>query len=138
MEKDCIFCKIANGEIPSYKIYEDDNFLSFMDVNPMSFGHCLIIPKDHYENIYEMPEDLLSKLFPIVKKIAVRLKEVTGCDGMNIFQNNGLAGNQTVFHYHVHIRPRYNNDNLIPSIPTHELTEEERNKILKGFEDFTI
>lgn len=136
MSEDCVFCKISNNEIPVKKLYENDEFICFLDANPNTLGHCLVIPKKHYENIYEIPEDVLARLIVLVKKIAIKLKQVTKCDGMNIFQNNELAGNQTVFHYHCHIRPRYITDNIKPCYPTIIPTEEEKEALVKGFEDF--
>lgn len=104
---DCIFCKIVKGEIHSYKIYEDDDVYAFLDINPVSRGHTLVVPKEHYADIFEIPEDLLSKVNIVVKKLSSRIKERLECDGINILQNNGSCAGQTVLHYHVHIQPVY-------------------------------
>ena len=113
---DCIFCKIAAGEIPSYTIYEDDDFKVFLDVNPATKGHALIVPKTHYANIYEIDEEIAAKAMKIAKKLATKMTEVLKCDGFNLLQNNNEAAGQTVFHFHMHLIPRYldskNNDIL--------------------------
>lgn len=109
---DCIFCKIANGEIPSKTLYEDDSFRVILDISPASKGHAIILPKNHAANLYELPEEDASKILLVAKKVATALKDVLHCDGMNILQNNGEAAGQTVFHLHVHLIPRYENDNV--------------------------
>ena len=107
---DCIFCKLAGGEIPTATLYEDDDFRIILDAGPATKGHCLILPKGHYANIYELPDELASKVFVLAKKTAARLQKALGCDGMNIVQNNGTAAGQTVFHFHMHLIPRYKGD----------------------------
>ena len=109
-DPECIFCKIAGGEIPSTTIYEDDDFRVIFDISPASFGHALILPKEHYANVYELGDDEASKLFVVAKKVATAIKEETGCDGINILQNNGEIAGQTIFHFHTHIIPRYKGD----------------------------
>lgn len=109
---DCIFCKIANGEIPSTTVYEDNDFRVIQDINPANLGHCLILPKTHAANIYEMNEELTGKAFTLAKKIAAAVRKATGCDGVNILQNNGEAAGQTVFHFHIHIIPRFKSDDV--------------------------
>ena len=104
---DCIFCKIAAGEIPSTTLYENEEFRIILDVGPASRGHALILPKAHYANLYEMPEDLLSRAFALAKSFGAKLVSALGADGLNIVQNNGQAAGQTVFHFHVHMIPRY-------------------------------
>lgn len=104
---DCIFCMLANGEIPTATLYEDGEFRVIMDANPATKGHCLILPKAHYANIYEMPEDLTGRAFVLAKRMAGRLTEALGCDGFNLVQNNGEEAGQTVFHFHIHLIPRY-------------------------------
>lgn len=106
---DCIFCKIIAGEIPSYTIYEDDDFRVFLDVNPASKGHALIVPKVHYANLYDIDEEVVAKAMKLAKKLAIRMTDVLGCDGFNILQNNNEAAGQTVFHFHIHLIPRYKN-----------------------------
>ena len=107
---DCIFCKIINGEIPSYTIYEDENVKAFLDVNPISNGHTLVIPKKHIENLYEMDIEDLKNIELASKKVAEILKEKLGCPGVTRVQNNEYG--QDVKHYHMHLIPRYENDNL--------------------------
>ena len=109
---DCVFCKIISGEIPCYKVYEDEDFLAFLDIYPVNMGHTLVIPKGHFENIFSLPDDVASKYFVVVKKIASVVKEVMNADGINIGMNNLSAAGQVVFHSHIHIIPRYKNDGL--------------------------
>lgn len=108
----CIFCKIAAGEIPSATIYEDADFRVILDIEPASKGHALILPKEHYANLYELPEELAAKAMVVAKKVITKMTEIVGCDGYNILQNNGEAAGQTVFHYHVHLIPRYKEDDV--------------------------
>lgn len=110
MKDDCIFCKLANGVFATNSIYEDEDFNVILDAGPATKGHALILPKEHYANIYEMPEDLLAKVMILAKKQAVHMTEKLGCDGFNIVQNNGETAGQTVFHYHLHLIPRYADD----------------------------
>ena len=112
MKNDCIFCAIAAGEIPCFKIYEDDMTLAYLDINPFSEGHALVIPKIHAADISEIEEDALAALILRVKKVASHLKEALPCDGFNILQNNGEAAGQTVRHIHFHIVPRRKGDAL--------------------------
>lgn len=109
---DCIFCKIAQGEIPSKTLFENEDFRVIFDISPASKGHVIILPKVHAANIYELPEELVGKAFILAKKVATVLKEVLQCDGINIVQNNGEAAGQTVFHLHVHVIPRYKDDSV--------------------------
>ena len=111
-DTNCIFCKIANGEIPSKTLYEDDSFRVILDISPASKGHAIILPKNHAANLYELPDEDASKIMLVAKKVATVLKDVLHCDGMNILQNNGEAAGQTVFHLHVHLIPRYENDTV--------------------------
>lgn len=112
MKNDCIFCAIAEGEIPSFKIFEDDMFVAYLDINPFSKGHTLVIPKSHAAGLLEADDAVLTELIVRVKKIAAHIKERLGCDGFNILQNNGEAAGQTVRHIHFHIVPRWNGDPL--------------------------
>ncbi len=107
---DCIFCKIANGEIPSKTLYEDEEFRVILDLGPAAKGHALILPKEHAANIYEIPEETASKVLVLAKKMAARMTEKLGCDGLNLVQNNGETAGQTVMHFHMHIIPRYKDD----------------------------
>lgn len=107
---DCIFCKIANGEIPSNTVYEDDEFRVILDLGPATEGHALVLPKEHFSNLCELPEDWCGRAFTLAKKVAGQITEKLGCDGFNIVQNNGEAAGQTVPHFHIHLIPRYEND----------------------------
>lgn len=109
---DCIFCKIAKGEIPSATVYEDDDFRAIMDISPASEGHMIILPKEHAANVYELSDATASKIYVLAKKLATALKDELDCDGINILQNNGEAAGQTVFHLHMHIIPRYYSDDI--------------------------
>ncbi|MBS4193554.1 HIT family protein [Lederbergia citri] len=104
---DCIFCKIVNGELPSAKVFENDNVLAFLDISQITKGHTLVIPKVHNENVYDLPEDTASKLFEIVPEIARAIKKEFQPVGLNVLNNNGSFAGQAVFHYHLHLIPRY-------------------------------
>lgn len=110
-DSECIFCKIANGEIPAKTIYEDQDFRVILDVGPATRGHALIIPKEHAANLYELPDETAGKTMVLAKKMASRLKEKLKCDGLNLVQNNGEPAGQTVMHFHLHLIPRYADDN---------------------------
>ena len=107
MRDNCIFCKIIDGKIPSATIYEDEDFKVILDIGPASKGHALILPKEHYANIYELPEELAAKVMVLAKKMASHMTEQLKCDGFNLVQNNGEVAGQTVFHFHLHLIPRY-------------------------------
>lgn len=107
MKYNCIFCKIANGDIPSRKLYEDENFVVIMDLSPATKGHSLVIPKEHFANLYEMPAELAGEAMKVAQKMAVKMVAALGADGFNIVQNNGEVAGQTVFHFHMHLIPRY-------------------------------
>ena len=104
---DCIFCKIVKGEIPSYRVSETDDVLVILDVNPLSKGHVLVLPKEHYENIHDIPEDLLITITSVVKEEAQKIKDRLKPEGIIIMQNNGAKAGQSVFHFHIHIKPAY-------------------------------
>ena len=106
----CIFCKIIAGEIPSYKIYEDEYSYAFLDIADDYEGHTLVIPKEHYENVFDVPKDLLEKVINATQKIAKHYVKDCGFSGVNIMSANGLDAEQSVFHLHFHILPRRNND----------------------------
>ena len=129
-EENCIFCKIANGEIPSATIYEDDDFRVILDLGPASKGHALIIPKEHYRNLYDIDEELASKAIVLAKKMVKKMTDVLGCDGYNIVQNNEEAAGQTVFHFHMHLIPRYKDDNVGLGWNMGKLTDQDRDEIL--------
>ncbi|NBK94334.1 HIT family protein [bacterium 1XD21-13] len=111
MERDnCIFCKIANGEIPSSTIYEDEDFRVFLDLSPATRGHALIVPKRHFADLFELDDELAQKAIVLAKRLAGHMKQALGCAGFNLVQNNGEAAGQTVFHFHLHLIPRYEMD----------------------------
>ena len=110
MKNDCIFCAIAAGEIPSFKVYEDELVLAYLDINPVSKGHALVIPKKHSAGLLDTDDETLATVVARVKKVAAHLKEKLGCDGFNVVQNNGEAAGQTVRHVHFHIVPRWSGD----------------------------
>ena len=120
----CIFCKLANGEIPTNTIYENADFRVILDASPATKGHALILPKEHYADLFELPEDLAEKAIVLAKNMAVNMKDRLDCDGVNIVQNNGETAGQTVFHFHIHIIPRYKDDGQVigwkPTSPTEE------------------
>ncbi len=109
-EANCIFCKIANGEIPSQTLYEDDIFRVILDLGPATKGHALILPKEHYANLYDLPEETAGEVMKLAKKMATEMTERLGCEGFNLVQNNGDLAGQTVFHFHMHLIPRYRAD----------------------------
>lgn len=109
-KEDCIFCKIANGEIPSKTVYEDEDFRVILDLGPATRGHALILPKEHAANLFELPDETASKAMILAKKIGSRIKEHLHADGLNLIQNNGEVAGQTVQHFHLHLIPRYKDD----------------------------
>lgn len=118
---DCIFCKIIAGEIPSSKVYEDDQVVAFLDISQVTPGHTLVVPKQHFRNLLEMDADSASQLFARVPDIARKVMKATGAKGMNILNNNEEIAGQTVFHTHVHLAPRYEEtDGLQISFEAHE------------------
>jgi len=108
--ENCIFCKIVAGQLPSAKVYEDEQALVFMNLQQMQPGHCLVIPKEHYENIFEIPDDLLGQVSKLSAKIARAVKKAYTAEGIHLLQNNGTAAWQSVPHLHQHVIPRYPND----------------------------
>ena len=110
-KEDCIFCKIAGGEIPSKTLYEDDRFRVILDLGPAARGHALILPKEHAKNLYELPEETAAAVMVLAKRMAAVMRERLNCDGLNLIQNNGEAAGQTVAHFHMHVIPRYKEDN---------------------------
>ena len=132
-DNNCIFCKLANGDIPTNAIYEDDDFKVILDASPASKGHALILPKEHYANIYEIDDEVLAKASKLAKKIITHEKDVLKCDGYNVVQNNGEVAGQTVFHYHMHLIPRYASDDNTNMIEWKhkEFTDDEMAQICK-------
>lgn len=128
--ENCIFCKLANGEIPTATLYEDEDFRVILDVSPAAKGHALIIPKEHYANLYELDDELAAKVLVLAKKMITKLTEILGCDGYNIVQNNGEAAGQTVFHFHLHMIPRYKDDGVGLGWKMGELADEDKEELL--------
>lgn len=126
----CIFCNIISGEIPSYKVYEDDNFYAFLDISQATYGHTLVVPKQHFESLFAMPDFLLEKMLILVRDLASKIKTATNCKGINILNNNGEAAGQSVHHFHIHIIPRYDNDNFSIKAIENKLNNEEFKALL--------
>lgn len=112
IDNNCIFCKIAAGIIPSATVYEDDDFRAILDIAPAAKGHILLLPKRHMPDIFGIEEETAKKALGVVSRLASAMKEALSCDGVNVLQNNGTAGWQSVFHLHIHIIPRFENDNI--------------------------
>lgn len=123
-DDNCIFCKLANGVFPTNSIYEDDEFNVILDLSPATKGHALILPKEHYKNLYEISDETAAKAMKLAKKMAAKMTEKLQADGFNLVQNNNEVAGQTVFHFHMHLIPRYNDDgqtiNWIPGKPSEE------------------
>ena len=129
---ECIFCKIANGEILSATLYEDNDFRVILDVNPASKGHTLILPKKHAENLYDLPDETASKALVLAKNMASKIEKALECDGLNLVQNNGETAGQTVFHFHMHIIPRYKNDSVKLGWKPGKLSDAMREELLSA------
>ena len=129
-DANCIFCKIANGEIPAATLYEDENFRVILDLGPASKGHALILPKSHAANIYELSDEMAAKAMILAKKMATAMTEALKCDGFNIVQNNGECAGQTVFHFHMHLIPRYKGDQVGITWHPGELSDADKEEIL--------
>lgn len=130
MEK-CIFCKIAAGEIPSATLYEDEEFRVILDLGPAAKGHALILPKAHYANLYEIPDETAAKAMKLAKKMAEAMTKALNCDGFNLVQNNGEVAGQTVFHFHMHLIPRYKGDGAGITWTPGQLTDDVRDEIVE-------
>mgnify|MGYP003299616522 CR=1 FL=1 len=132
-DSNCIFCKIANGEIPSRTVEENEMFRVVLDVGPATKGHMLILPKEHYRNLLDLPEEVAGEAMKLAKKLALRLKDKFQCDGVNIVQNNEEAAGQTVFHFHLHVIPRYKEDGQAigwkPGTPSGEELDQTLNEL---------
>lgn len=109
-DDNCIFCKLANGVFPTNTIYEDEEFRVILDLEPATKGHALILPKNHFKNLYELPDETTEKVLKLAKKMAIRMTDKLQADGFNLVQNNNEVAGQTVFHFHMHLIPRYNDD----------------------------
>ncbi len=130
-DENCIFCKLANGDIPTATLYEDDKFRVILDASPAAKGHALILPKDHYRNLFELDEDVAREVMPLAKKMVVKLKDILGCDGYNIVQNNEEAAGQTVFHFHMHLIPRKTGDGVGLGWQMGELSEADKQELVE-------
>lgn len=132
-DNNCIFCKIANGEIPSKTLYEDEQFRVILDLGPATKGHALILPKEHFANLYELPDETAAGVMKLAKKMAVQMSQKLKSDGFNLVQNNGEIAGQTVFHFHLHLIPRYKGDGQrigwVPGEATPEELEEIKNAV---------
>ncbi|MFC1697405.1 HIT family protein [Nanoarchaeota archaeon] len=128
---DCIFCKVIKGELPSYKLYEDDDVFVILDVGPINKGHVLIIAKEHAPTLLEASEELLCKIMKVAKKIAPAVVNATNADGFNFYQNNGEDSGQMVPHLHFHIIPRFKGDGLFNSWPNKKYKEGEADEMLE-------
>uniref|UniRef100_UPI004055D1A9 HIT family protein n=1 Tax=Agathobacter sp. TaxID=2021311 RepID=UPI004055D1A9 len=139
----CIFCKIIAGEIPSNTIYEDEDFKVILDISPAEKGHAIVIPKEHYANLYEIDSELLAKAIKVAQKVVIHETKVLGCQGYNVLQNNGEIAGQTIFHFHLHLIPRYEkkeNTQLLTWNPK-EFSNEEMTKLcekMKIHSDLTV
>ncbi len=125
-DESCIFCKIVQKQAPSSIIYEDEYVMAFLDIRPVNEGHTLVIPKEHYADIFDTPNELLGKVHQATKKVAVAVKQAVNADGISIIQQNGRAANQDIFHLHVHVIPRYANQKVKSF---HELQIAEQNQL---------
>ena len=132
---DCIFCKIANGEIPSKTLYEDERFRVILDLGPATKGHALILPKDHFSNLFELPDETAGEVMKLARRMAVQMKEKLHADGFNLVQNNGECAGQTVMHFHLHLIPRYEGDGQHILWKPVETTQEELEQIKNAIVD---
>ena len=134
-DDNCIFCKIANGVIPSTTLYEDEQFRVILDLGPASRGHALILPKLHFADVCDLDEEIAAKVLPLGAKIGAAMKKSLGCSGFNLVQNNGESAGQTVFHFHMHLIPRYEGDGVGLTWKPGELSDEVRDEILKKIKE---
>jgi len=126
----CVFCKIVNGEIPAYKVYEDEDFLAFLDIAQASVGHTLVVPKKHFSNFLEADEETISKLFVLAAKLAKQITQNLEVAGFNILNNYGTVAGQSVNHLHVHILPRYEHDSITIKFAQNHLSESEMQALI--------
>lgn len=117
----CVFCEIVKGNIPSYKIYEDDNVLAFLDISQATFGHTLIVTKKHYENFFDLPTEEAVNVIKAAKIVETKLKEKLNISNINLLNNNGEIAGQVVMHYHLHLIPRYNQNDITIKFNGHEI-----------------
>lgn len=130
-DQNCIFCKIANGEISSKTLYEDDKFRVILDLGPATKGHALILPKEHYKNLYELPDELAGDAMILAKKMMIQMTEKLHCEGFNLVQNNGDLAGQTVYHFHLHMIPRYQADRQTIGWKPQEVSQDQLEEIRK-------
>ena len=116
MSMNCPFCRIASGQASASIVHKDDTIVAFMDLNPANIGHTLIVPREHWENIHDIPESILAEIFSVVKRVSAAVKKTVGAEGISILQLNGRAAGQTVMHFHVHVIPRFRGDPLSKAI----------------------
>ena len=131
---DCIFCKLANGDIPTNALYEDDIVKVIFDAGPASRGHVLILPKNHFDDVYSLDEMTAAHIFQVAVKVANAMKDSLGYEGLNIVQNNGTVAGQTVFHFHMHLIPRYKDDTVNVTWIPGKVTDEEVEELKKLIE----
>ena len=112
MSADCPFCSITSGQAPASIVYEDATVLAFMDLNPVSVGHTLVVPREHWENIYELPEKTFAEMAPVIKRVCDAVKKAVGAEGISVLQLNGRAAGQTAMHFHIHVIPRFRGDRI--------------------------
>ncbi len=134
-QDNCIFCKIANGEIPAKTLYEDERFRVILDQGPATRGHALILPKEHYRDFFELPEETAGDVMKLAKKIVLKMRDKFKCEGINLVQNNGDLAGQTVFHFHLHLIPRYDADGQKIGWKPQEVTLEELEEVRAQFAD---
>ncbi len=130
-QDDCIFCKIIKGEIPATKIYEDANTLAFLDIAPVNIGHALIIPKEHYKDIHETPDEIAGHLMKVSKNLASAIKRAVEADGINIAMNNDASAGQVIFHTHIHVIPRFKDDGFGTWQSKRPYSEGEKERVAK-------
>ena len=131
----CIFCKIANGEVSAETLYEDEKFRVILDQGPATKGHALILPKDHYADLFELPEETAGEVMKLAKGMMIKMRDKLGCEGFNLVQNNGDLAGQTVFHFHLHLIPRYRADRQTIAWKPQEVTPEELAEVRKQIVD---
>ena len=131
----CIFCKIANGEVSAETLYEDEKFRVILDQGPATKGHALILPKDHYADLFELPEETAGEVMRLAKRMMIKMRDKPGCEGFNLVQNNGDLAGQTVFHFHLHLIPRYRADRQTIAWKPQEVTPEELAEVRKQIVD---
>lgn len=127
----CIFCKIVNGEIPSYKVYEDNDFLAFLDITQATIGHTLVVPKKHFDNVFQLETETAGNLFKLVTKLSKQLQKALEINDLNILNNSGALAGQTINHFHIHLIPRYQNDQMVFYFAHNKLSNEEFSDLLK-------